>query len=86
MQFLHLKKNNNKLQKQMYDLETKVRIKQLTESNDSDDSGMTVDMSKEGTTVSRLLETRKAVSFGETGRNLITYSTETIFSNKTIKV
>lgn len=35
-----------------------------------DDSGMTVDMSKEGTTVSRLLETRKAVSFGETVRNL----------------
>lgn len=47
---------------------------------------MIVDMSKEGTTVSHLLETRKAVSLGETGRNLITYSTETIFSNKTIKV
>lgn len=51
-----------------------------------DDSGMTVDMSKEGTTVSRLLETRKAVSFGEMVRNLITDSTETIFSNKTVKV
>lgn len=29
------KNNNNTLQKQMYDLETKVSIKQLTESNDS---------------------------------------------------
>lgn len=47
---------------------------------------MTVDMSKEGTTVSRLLETRKAVSFVETVRNLITDSTETIFSNKTVRV